>query len=40
MFIWDALQNLVLFVQLKKVENTNGGVLLLVKLQGSACSSV
>ena len=31
--ICGALRNLVLFVQFKKVKNTLGGVLLLVKLQ-------
>ena len=30
---WDALRDLVSFVQFKKRENTLGGVLLLVKLQ-------
>ena len=33
-----ALCNLVPFVQFKKPENTHGGVLLLVKLQASACN--
>ena len=31
--IYDALRDLVPFVQFKKRENTHGGVLLLVKLQ-------
>ena len=31
--IYDVLRDLVSFVQLKKRENTHGGVLLLVKLQ-------
>ena len=33
-----ALCNLLPFVQFKKPENTHGGVLLLVKLQASACN--
>ena len=33
---WDALRDLVPFVQFKNVENTRGGVLLLVKLQALA----
>ena len=37
MIIWDALRDLVLFVELKKQENTHGRVLLLVKLEASAC---
>ena len=32
----DALRDLVSFVQFKKRKNTNGGVLLLVKLQAVA----
>ena len=32
-FICNALRDLAPFVQFKKVENTLGGVLLLVKLQ-------
>ena len=34
----DALCDLVAFAQFKKRENTYGGVLLLVKLQTSACN--
>ena len=30
---WDALRDLVPFVQFQNVKNTRGGVLLLVKLQ-------
>ena len=33
---WDALRDLVPFVQFKNVENTRGRVLLLVKLQALA----
>ena len=34
----DALSNLIPFEQLKKLENTNGGVLLLVNMQAEACN--
>ena len=34
----DALRDLVPFVQFKKRESTHGGVLILVKLQTSACN--
>ena len=35
-FIFDALRDLVSFVQLKKIrKNTHGGVLVLVKLQAA-----
>ena len=40
MNICDALRNLVLFVQIKKRENTHGGVLLFVKLQDSTCNFI
>ena len=39
--MYDALSDLVAFVQFKNVKNTYGGVLLLVKLvklQASACN--
>ena len=36
--ICDVLRDLVPFVQFKNVKNTQGGVLLLVKLQPSACN--
>ena len=32
---YDALRDLVPFVKFKKVKNTHGGVLILVKLQAS-----
>ena len=32
-YIWDALRDLLPFVQLKNVKIIHGGVLLLVKLQ-------
>ena len=38
-YVCDALRDLVLFV-LKNVKNTNGGVLLLVKLRFSACNFI
>ena len=38
MNIYDALRDLIPFVQFKKRENTHGGVLLLVKVQASACN--
>ena len=34
----DALRDLVPLVQFKKCENIHGGVLILVKLQVSACN--
>ena len=34
----DALSNLIPFEQLKKLENTNGRVLLLVNMQAEACN--
>ena len=36
--ICDDLQDLVPFLQFKKVKNTHEGVLLLVKLEPSACN--
>ena len=33
LYIFDALRDLVSFVQFKNVKNTHGGVLLLLKLQ-------
>ena len=36
--ICDALRDLVPSVQFKNVKNTHGGVLILVKLQTSACN--
>ena len=36
-FIWDALRDLVQFVQFKKRENTHGRVLLLLKFLAEAC---
>ena len=36
--MFDALRDLVLFVQFKKRENTHGGVSILVKLQALACN--
>ena len=36
--IWDALGDLLLFLQFKNVKNTHEGVLLLVKLQAEACN--
>ena len=37
-FTYDALRDLVLFVQFKKRENTHRWMLLLVKLQAKACN--
>ena len=34
----DTLRNFVQFVQFKNVENTHGGLLILVKLQAEACN--
>ena len=36
--MFDVSRDLVPFAQFKNVENTHGGVLLLVKLQASACN--
>ena len=36
--IWDALGDLLLFLQFENVKNTHEGVLLLVKLQAEACN--
>ena len=38
MFLCDALRDLLLFVQFRKRKNANGEVILLVKLQASACN--
>ena len=37
-YIWDALRDLVPFVQFKNMNNTCGGVLILIKLQAKACN--
>ena len=36
--MFDVSRDLVPFAQFKNVENTHGGVLLLVKVQASACN--